>query len=95
MFWVIGSEAAVGFAASVEDASSIAAAGAIAASGAASLWATAGDEDVAEGAESSAPQPLNATVASATRAALARRLSLLMFASSFVKADAVSNPFKK
>jgi hypothetical protein len=49
------------------------------------------DDDVAEdvvGAESSAPQPvnaaLNAKVAHATTAALARRLSLLIFASIFV-----------
>ncbi|HYS67612.1 MAG TPA: hypothetical protein VEN30_27875 [Paraburkholderia sp.] len=77
---------------------SIAVAGVVAALCAASLFATVGDEDaevVEAGAESSAPQPLNVNVASATKAALARRLSLLMSASSFVKADAVSNPFKK
>ncbi|MFM0292382.1 hypothetical protein P0D71_15620 [Paraburkholderia sp. RL17-383-BIF-A] len=103
MFCVIGSEAAVGFAASVEDALRIGVAGDIAAPGAASLPATACDEDAAEGAESSAPQPLNAKVASATkaenraatRASLVRPLSLLMFCIQFVKADAVSNPFKK
>ncbi|MFM0555342.1 hypothetical protein P0D69_30860 [Paraburkholderia sediminicola] len=74
---------------------SIGIAGELAAFGAASLFATAGVEDAADGAESSAPQPLNAKVASATKAALARHFSLLMSASGFVKADAVSNPFKK
>ncbi|WP_157763815.1 hypothetical protein [Paraburkholderia aromaticivorans] len=95
MSCVIGSDAAAGFAASVEDALRIGAAGDVAAAGAASLLATAGDEEAADGAESSAPQPLNAKVASATNAALARGVSLLMSASGFVMAGAVSNPFKK
>ena len=69
--------------------------------GAASLSATRGAEDVdvvvavAVDGESSAPQALNAKLASASSAMLARRLSLLMSASGFVKASAVSNPFKK
>ena len=95
MFCVIGSDAAAGFAAGVEDALSIGAAGDIAASDATSLLATGGVEDSADGAESSAPQPLNARVASATKAALARRVSLLMSAPGVVNAGAVSNPFKK
>jgi hypothetical protein len=88
-----------------------------------SLAATRGEEDgdvsddvedvvdVAAGAESSAPQPVNAVhtialaaahaaarapkVAHATSVALAGRLSRVIFASVLVKARAVSNPFKK
>ena len=95
MFCVIGSEAAAGSAASVEDALRIGVAGAAAAFGAASLFAAAGVVDDADGAESFAPQPLNAKVASATKTALATRLFCPMSTSSLVKADAVSNPFKK
>lgn len=95
MFCVIGSEAAAGSAASGEDALSVGVAREAAAFGAASLFATAGVEEAADGAESSAPQPLNAKVVSATKAAHARRWFLLMSASRFVKAGAVSNPFKK
>ena len=57
------------------------------------------DDDVAGGAESSAPQAVNAMldaiVAIATQAVLPTRLSLFISASVFVKARAVSNPFKK
>jgi hypothetical protein len=72
--------------------------------GAALLSATPGDDDVGDvgdvgdvavDAESSAPQPFNAKVASAINAPLARRVCLLMSASVFMKAGAVSNPFKK
>jgi len=98
MFWVMASDAAAGSAASGADALSISAAGAIVALCAATLFAAVGDEDVeaVEGeAESSAPQPLNVKVASATKAAIAKRVSLLMSASSSVMADAVSIPFEK
>ncbi len=102
MFCVIASDARAGSAASVDDLFSVAAAGKVAEDAAAvtallaALFAvTPDDEDASVDAESSAPQPLSAKVASATNSALARRLSLLMSASSFVKADAVSNPFKK
>ncbi|PRY08258.1 hypothetical protein [Paraburkholderia sp. BL25I1N1] len=95
MFCVIGSEAAAGSAASGEDALSSGVAGEPAVFDAMSLFATAGVEEAAGGVESSAPHPLNAKVASATKAALARRLFLLMSATRFVKAGAVSNPFKK
>jgi len=101
MFWVMASDAAAGSAASGADALSISAAGAIVALFAATLFAAVGDEDVddveaVEGeAESSAPQPLNVKVASATKAAIAKRVSLLMSASSSVMADAVSIPFEK
>jgi hypothetical protein len=95
MFCVIGSDAAAGFAASGADASSITAADKLAGRCAASLAVTPGEEEVAVGAESSAPQALNVKVASAIKATLARRLSLFMFASVFVKAGAVSIPFKK
>ncbi|WP_233833579.1 hypothetical protein [Paraburkholderia sp. ZP32-5] len=44
---------------------------------------------------SSAPQPFNANVATASSAALAMSLVFLMSASGSVKADAVSNSFKK
>jgi hypothetical protein len=44
---------------------------------------------------SSGPQPFNAIVASASNVALAMSLVFLMSASGLVKADAVSNPFKK
>ena len=58
-----------------------------------------GVEDMAGGAESSAPQALkpmlDAIVAMASKAALPRHLSLFISASVFVKARAVSNPFKK
>jgi hypothetical protein len=100
MFCAIGSDAAAGFAASAAGASG-SAADEIAGRGAASLSATRGAEDVdvvvavAVDGESSAPQALNAKLASAISAMLARRLSLLMSASGFVKASAVSNPFKK
>lgn len=97
MFCAIGSDALAGFAAKGAEASGSAADNA-AGRGAASL-ATPGDEDVdaevAVDGESSAPQALNASVVSASRAALARRLSLLMSASGFVRAGAVSIPFKK
>jgi hypothetical protein len=95
MFCVIGSDAAAGFAASGADASSLAAADEVAGRCAASLSATPGDEDATVGAESSAPHALNAKVASAIKAALARRFSLCMIASGIVKAGAVSIPFKK
>jgi hypothetical protein len=97
MFCTIGSDAAAAeFAAVIEGGALVAVvAGGIAASGAAPLLATAGAEDAADGAASSGPQPLNTKVASATKATLARPMSLLMSASSFVKADAVSNPFEK
>jgi len=52
-------------------------------------------EGAAFGAESSAPQPVNASMAIDITTTLAKLLSLLMSASSFLKADAVSNPFKK
>jgi hypothetical protein len=100
MFCAIGSDAAAGFAASGADASGSAAVK-VAGRGAASLSATRGAEDVdvvvavAVDGESSAPQALNAKLVSASNAMLARRLSLLMAASGFVKASAVSNPFKK
>ena len=94
MVCITGSDAAAGSAANGADASGTNAAGdAGALCCAASLAAKPCDEDddVAEdvvGAESSAPQPvnaaLNAKVAHATTAALARRLSLLIFASIFV-----------
>jgi hypothetical protein len=82
MFCAIGSDVAAGFAASGAEASG-GAAGKVAGRGAASLSATRGaeediDVDVAADGESSAPQALNAEVASASNAALARRLSLLM-----------------
>jgi len=95
MFCVIGSDAAAGFAANGADASSIAAAEEFDGRCAASLSATPGDAELAVCVESSAPQALNAKVATAIKAALARRLSLFMFASGFVKAGAVSIPFKK
>jgi len=57
--------------------------------------ADAADEDALADVESSAPQPPSAKVASATNMKTRRRFSLLMSASCFVKADAVSNPFKK
>ncbi len=97
MFCVIASEAANGFSASGVDAADD-----VPAFCATSLlFAIVGDDDaevveaVAAGGESSAPQPLNAYVASAINSALARRLSLLMSASGFLKADAVSNPSEK
>ena len=103
MFGVMASDASAGFAASVEDAFGIAAADNAAEDGASSDAPTFDEEDALADAESSAPQPLNAPVnapvnahvASATNRAFTRRLSLLMSASGFVKADAVSNPFKK
>jgi hypothetical protein len=95
MFCVIGSDAAAGFAASVVDASGNAAADNAAGCCCALLSATGGDEDVAVTLESSAPQALNAKVASAIDAMLASRLLLLMSASGFLKTGAVSIPFKK
>ncbi|MGF6898999.1 hypothetical protein [Paraburkholderia sp. GAS348] len=59
------------------------------------LLTVLGDEDTDAEVESSAPQPLNANVASATKTALARRVSVRMAASQFVTADAVSIPFEK
>ncbi|MFM0281478.1 hypothetical protein P0D75_26035 [Paraburkholderia sediminicola] len=82
MFWMMASDAAAGSAASGADALSIPAAGAIVALCAATLLAVTGDEDVEAEAESSAPQPLNAKVASATKTTLARRVSVLMSASN-------------
>ena len=82
MFCVIGSDAAAGSAASGADALSIAAAGAVVALCAATLLAAVGDEDVEAEPESSAPQPLNAKVASATKTTLARRVSVFMSASN-------------
>ncbi|CAE6728309.1 hypothetical protein R69927_05576 [Paraburkholderia domus] len=93
MLCVIASDAAAGLAASGTDALSIAAAGAMGAACTALLLAVFTDEDA--GAESSAPQPFNAKVASATKTAVAKSEFLLMSASSVVMADAVSNPFKK
>ena len=102
-FCVMASDARAGFAASADDAFGIAAADNAAEDGASSDASTFDEEDALADAESSAPQPLNAHVnapvnahvASATKRALTGRLSLLMSASGFVKADAVSNPFKK
>ena len=98
-FCVMASDVRAGFAASADDAFGIAAADNAAEDGASSDASTFDEEDALADAESSAPQPLNAHVnahvASATKKALTRRLSLLMSASGFVKADAVSNPFKK
>lgn len=94
MFCVIASDARAGSDASVAEALR----GDVGeeSAGLAALFATTpGDEDALLDAESSAPQPFSANVASATNSAPARRLSLLMSASSFVRADAVSNPFKK
>ncbi|SIT35518.1 hypothetical protein BN2475_50070 [Paraburkholderia ribeironis] len=94
----IGSDAAAGFAASEADgvdASGSTAADEVAGRGAAWLSVTPGDEDVVVGAESSAPQPLSANVASAIDAMLATHLSLLMLHPVLVKAGAVSIPFKK
>ena len=82
MFCVIGSDAAAGSAASGADALSIAAAGAVVALCATALFSAVGDEDVEAEPESSAPQPPNAKVASATKAALARRVFVLMSASN-------------
>lgn len=93
MFWTMLPDAAAGSAASGADAFMPSVEGPIAAFCVASLLTTAGDEDT--GAESSAPQPLSEKVVSATKIAVARRMLLLMFASSFVVADAVSRPFKK
>ena len=95
MFSTMGSDAAAGSTAGIEAGLNMAVADGIAAPGAAPLLATSGDEEAADGAASSAPQPLNAKVASATKATLARPISLFMFASSFVKAHAVSDPFEK
>ena len=106
MFCVIASEASAGSAASVAELFGIAAADKVADDAAAvtallatllaaRFAATSGAEDASVDAESSAPQPLSADVASATNSAPARRLSLLMSAPGSVKADAVSNPFKK
>jgi hypothetical protein len=101
MFCVIGSDAPTGFAASGAEASGM---GNAADDGArccaASLAPMPDDDDVVvdvpTDAESSAPQPFNDKVASAINAApLARRVSVLMSASVFVRAGAVSNPFKK
>jgi hypothetical protein len=94
MFCEIASDARAGSAASVDDA--LRGNAGEDAAGVAALFATTpGDEDALADAESSAPQPASANVASATNSAPMRRMSLLMSASSFVKADAVSNPFKK
>ncbi len=82
MFCVIGSDAAAGPAASGADALSIPATGTVVAFCATALLAAVGDEDVEAEPESSAPQPLNAKVASATKTALARRVSVLMSASN-------------
>ena len=82
MFCVIGSDVAAGSAASGAGALSIAAAGAVVALCAAALFPAVGDEDVELEPESSAPQPLNAKVASATKTALARRVSVLISASN-------------
>lgn len=83
MFWVMASDAVAGSAASGADALSIPAAGTVVAlCAAAALLVVPGDEDVEAGAESSAPQPLNAKVASTTKTALARRESVLMSASN-------------
>lgn len=95
MFCAIGSDAATGFAASGADASGSAAADEVAGRCAASLSVTPGDADVVVGAESSAPQPLSDNVASAINAMLATHLFLLMSASDWVKAGAVSIAFKK
>lgn len=109
MFSMTGSDAATGSAATGvdgADASGTSAAGEVGALCRAASFAAmpcdADDEvadDVADGVESSAPQPLraklDAIVAIATKAALATRLSLFIAASIFVKAHAVSNPFKK
>ncbi|MFM0645858.1 hypothetical protein PQR14_16155 [Paraburkholderia bryophila] len=109
MFCAIGSDAAAAalvlafafafaFAPSVEDVLRIGAAGKAARWGASPLAAVMPLED-AEGAvfdaESSAPQPVNTRTAIEITTMLAKLLSFLMSASSFVKADAVSNPFKK
>jgi hypothetical protein len=93
MFCVIASDAAAGSAARGADALGMPVAGLTAGICAASLLATLGDDGA--DAESSAPQPLNAKVASATKTVVARSAFLFMSASSFVMADAVSNPFKK
>ena len=88
-----GSDAATGFAASGDDALGKPVAVSGVAFCAAWLLETVGDEDT--DAESSAPHPLNENDAMAIEAALIRRNSFLMSASSFVKADAVSISFKK
>lgn len=80
MLCVIASDAAAGSAASSADALGTPVAGLTTELCAASLLATLGDEDA--DAESSAPQPLNAKVASATKTVVARRVFLLMSASS-------------
>lgn len=104
MFRAIGSDAAaaalaLALAASVEDVLRIGVAGKAAARWAVSPLAAVIPLEDAEGAafdaESSAPQPVNASSAIELTTTLAKLLSLLMSASSFVKADAVSNPFKK
>ena len=85
MFCVIGSDAAAGSAASGADALGIAAAGAVVAlcaTALSALFSAVSDEDVEAEPESSAPQPPNAKVASATKAALARRVFVLMSASN-------------
>ncbi|MFT4064580.1 hypothetical protein [Paraburkholderia sp.] len=107
MFCAIGSEAALalfaaslmpgveapGSAATAEGAGDVAVA--VAGGGAASLAAEFVVEGVLADDPSSAPQPFNAIVASASKVALAMSLVFLMSASGSVKADAVSNPFKK
>jgi hypothetical protein len=101
---VVASEAAPGLAATGAEAAGNASAfafcieGVIAAGCALSSFAAADDDAVPPVAVLSPPQPLrtdNVEVASATTTTPVRRMSRLMSASSFVKAHAVSNPFKK
>lgn len=108
MFCVIGSDAAAAaalafaatfaFAASVEDLLRIGVADKAAcwaASPLAAVMPLEDDEGAAFDVESSGPQPVNTSTAIEITTTLAKLLSLLMSASSFVKANAVSNSFKK
>lgn len=89
---------AFAFAASVEDVLRIGVAGKAACwaeSPSAAVMPLEDDEGAAFDVESSGPQPVNISTAIEINTTLAKLLSLLMSASSFVKANAVSNPFKK